>query len=262
MAKPLALNFSVPLRGILWNTLALPAKGILFLEMRDEARRRVAFSALQYKSGNFLWQDRSYTERWWVSLLAAGDDTLLLQRYNPDEPDMRSLVAVEAGTGQVRWARDEFSFEKISGARVHGHAGVENRTREALDLESGEIMDDNGEIDPKENKISGVVCPFLYRPGTPYFATVSEFLSTKFRHRPEGAVEYLEFNGKVVISYHIRTPDGLTNYLLVILTSGTPLLHVKMAEGTKGLGTDTFFVLSDCLFFVMNGELLLSYQLL
>lgn len=262
MAKPLAINFSAPFRGVLWNTLAVPAKNILFLEQREETRRLVTFSALDYSAGNFIWKDTSYAERWWLSLLTASDEILLLQQYNPDHPALRSLVAVDAGNGHLRWNREEFSFERLSGACVYGFAGAEVRNPVCLDLGSGNIVVDKPATNAEENKISGAVRPFLYTEGTPYFTTVRDFLSTKFDHRPEGGVEYLEFSGKVVISYHIRTRDGLTNYLLVILESGAVLLHEKIAEGLRGIGTDTFFVLSGCLFFVMNGELLLSYQLL
>lgn len=262
MADRLVLNFSVPFRGTLWNTLALPAKSIVFLELRDEGRRLVSFSGLHYDSGTFLWKDRSYSERWWLSLLTASDEILLLQRYHPDHPDLRSLTAVDTDSGELRWTREEFTFERMSRGRLYGFTGTEVRSPACLDLATGIIMDSKSITDSEDNKISGALRPFLYPEGTPYFTTVRDFLSTNFDHRPEGGVEYLEFNGKVVISYHIRNPDGLTNYLLVIRESGAILLHEKMADGLRGLGTDTFFVLSGCLFFVMNRELLLSYQLL
>lgn len=262
MADRLPLNFSVPFRGTLWNTLALPTKNIVFLELRDEERRLVSFSGLHYHSGTYLWKDRSYSERWWLSLLTASDEVLLLQRYHPDNPDLRSLIALHADSGEIRWSREEFTFERISGGRVYGFTGTEIRSPGSLDLVTGNLMADNSLTDDVKNEISGALRPFLYQERTPYFTTVRDFLSTNFDHHPEGGVEYLEFNGKVVISYHIKTPDGLTNYLLVIRESGPVLLHEKMAVGLRGLGTDTFFVLSGCLFFVMNGELLLSYQLL
>lgn len=262
MADRLALNFSLPFRGTLWNTLALPEKHTVFLELRDEERRLVSFSGLRYDSGTFLWQDRTYSERWWLSLLTASDGILLLQRYRPEHPHVKSLVAVDGGNGEFRWMRDELTFERISGGRLYGFAGAEARSPACLDLATGSPIRDKSHIESEDHKISGALRPFLYHEGTPYFITVHNYLSTNFDHRPEGGVEYLEFNGKVVISYHIRNQNGLTNYLLVISESGVVLLNEKIADGLRGLGTDTFFVLSECLFFVMNGELLLSYQLL
>lgn len=262
MVEGLEINFSAPFRGILWNTLALPAKRILFLELRDETRRIVRFSALRYDTGVFLWRDQSFTERWWLSLLTASDDVLLLQRFDPDHPALKSLVAVDADTGTQRWTHDAFTFERLSGGCVYGFTGPEQGSALCLELASGNVVAGGSDNDSDNNKISGAIRPFLYQVGTPYFNTVRDFLSVNFDHQPDGGVEYLEFGGKVVISYHIKDPGGLTNYLLVILESGDVSLHVKMAHGLRGLGTDTFFVLSGCLFFVMNGESLLSYQLL
>jgi peptidoglycan/LPS O-acetylase OafA/YrhL len=50
--------------------------------------------------------------------------------------------------------------------------------------------------------------------------------------------------------------------LLVVDESGNMLLQEKLDEQLKGLGVDTFFVLSGCLFFVRNKRHLLSYKIL
>jgi hypothetical protein len=262
LAERLVLRFSIPFKGILWNTAALPAKKILYMELRDEARRSVTFSALRYDSGRLLWKDRTMPERWWVTLLGASEETLLIQRYNPDNPEMKSLYALDAETGTLRWNREDFAFSKFHPGCLSGVTGDSERSPLVLDLKSGEIMSpvDVTEID--SHKISDPVRPFLYQEGTSYRATVSDYLSANFGHSPEGGVEYLEFGGKVVISYHIRARDGLTNYLLALDESGGILLQENMASGLTGLGTDTFFVLSGCLFFVRNREELLSYQLI
>lgn len=262
MADRLALNFSIRFEGTLWNTVALPEKHLVFLELRDEQRRLVSFSGLQYDSGNFLWKDRTYSERWWLGLLTAAEGVLLLQRFQPDHPQLKTLVAVDADTGDFRWVREEFHLERVSGGRIYGSAGSEMKREACLDLATGNFLTDKSSSEPEDRKISGALRPFLYHEGTPYFITVYNYLSTNFDHKPEGGVEYLEFDGKVVISYHIRNQNGLANYLLVIRESGAVLLNEKMADGLQGLGTDTFFILSGRLFFVMNGELLLSYQLI
>jgi hypothetical protein len=260
LKETLPLRFSVHFRGTLWNTVALPPQNLLFLELRDELKRRVAFSALRYDKGTFVWQDREIAEKWWIGLLTASGDTLLLQRFNPETPESRGLVAVNAGTGDELWTRDEFVVDRVDKGSVIGYSGS-GRDRLILDLESGREVDKKTDTESFDDKISGPFRPFRYEAGTPYFDTVRKFLTTRFNHSPEGSVEYLEFEGKVVISYHIRMPNGLANHLLVLRESGAVLLHTRIAEALKGLGTDTFFVLAGCLFFVRNGDEFLSYQL-
>lgn len=260
MKETLPHRFSVHFRGTLWNTVALASEKLLFLELRDESRRSVTFSALRYDRGAFAWQDRQIVENWWIGLLTAAGNTLLLQRFNPETPEARGLVAVDAGSGELLWTRDEFIMERAGMGWVSGFSGS-GRDRQTLDLLSGRAIDKNTATEFNDDKISVPVRPFRYETGTPYFDTVQKFLSTRFNHSPEGSVEYLEFEGKVVISYHVRMPDGLANHLLVLRESGTVLLHTRIAGALKGLGTDTFFVLAGCLFFVRNGDEFLSYQL-
>jgi hypothetical protein len=260
LKETLPLRFSVHFRGTLWNTVALSAQNILFLELRDELKRRVTFSALRYDRGVFTWQDREVAEKWWIGLLAASGNTLLLQRFNPETPESRGLVVVDAGTGEMLWTRDEFVVDRVGDGWVSGYSGS-GREGLVLDLASGRRIDKKSDTELVDDKISVPLRPFRYEAGTPYYDTVQKFLITRFNHSPEGSVEYLEFEGKVVISYHIRMPNGLANHLLVLRDSGAVLLHTRIAEALKGLGTDTFFVLAGCLFFVRNGDEFLSYQL-
>jgi hypothetical protein len=260
LKETLPLRFSVHFKGTLWNTVALTSENLLFLELRDEAKRSVKFSALRYDQGAFVWQDREIVEKWWIGLLAASGNTLLLQRFNPETPESRGLVAVDARTGDVLWTRDEFVMEHTGMGWVSGFSGS-GRDQLTFDLASGEVLHKKPDAESDEDKISIPVRPFRYETGTPYYNTVHQFLTTRFNHSPEGSVEYLEFGGKVVISYHVRMPDGLTNHLLVLRESGAVLLHTRIAGALKGLGTDTFFVLAGCLFFVRNGDEFLSYQL-
>lgn len=262
LAKRLVLNFSCSFNSVLWNTVALPDKRILFVENRDETRRKVTFSALRYDSGTFLWKDRELVEPWWAGLLAASADTLLMQRYNPDNPDKKALIAVDVETFKIQWTAEDFSFDRLLPGAVSGFFGMDDPELITLDLKSGQETASADLKESPDDEISGPVRPFHYQEGTSYRATVSDYLFRIFGHRPEGHIEYLEIGGKVVISYHIRDENNLTNYLLVIEESGKVMLNEKLGEGLTGLGTDTFFVLSGCLFFVRKKKELLSYQLL
>jgi Domain of unknown function (DUF4905) len=262
LAQRLVLNFSITFTGIVWNIVALPVRNILFVETRDEMRRKVDFSALQYDSGTFLWKDKQLPEPWWVGLLAASDRTLLVQRYNPDNPDKPTVIALDIETARIQWTKVDFTFHKLFPTYVSGFDGTDDHNLVSLDLKSGERVRPGMAKDLDEHEINAPLCPFQYQEGTPFLATVRDYLLRHFNHRPEGPAEYLEFGGKVVISYHIRTENGLANYLVVIGESGSLLLNEKMEEGSKGLGADTFFILSGCLFFVRNKKELLSYQLL
>ena len=105
----------------------------------------------------------------------------------------------------------------------------------------------------------GVVRPQQYLADNEYFATVKRFLERKFNLLPVTALEYLEHDSIIFVSFYIQE-DELANYLLIMSSDGQVLLQEKLDEHLKGIGLDTFFVFSGCVFFVKNKAELVSYQ--
>jgi len=263
LASSLELNFSYSFPGTIWRMVALPDEKILLLEVRDEASRQVNFSALHYSLKTFLWKDFQLDESWWSGLLAAYKSVFLLQNYtNQENPDATKLLALDVHSCKILWERDTFSFSNFSNENVLGTIGKDDPKLVLLDLFTGKVIDEDVKLDYTANKISEPVCPFQYQEGTEYNNTVSTFLSSRFSIKPEGTVEYLEHDGLIVISYYLREQDGLSNFLVVLNNEGKILHQDKIDEQLKGLGADTFFILSGCLFFVRNKRELLSYLIL
>lgn len=74
-------------------------------------------------------------------------------------------------------------------------------------------------------------------------------------------VEYLEFNDWIMVSAYVEESAKLANYLLVFRSTGALVLTLKLGENLAGLGSDTFFILSGCLFLVQNKTDLVAYRL-
>ena len=127
---------------------------------------------------------------------------------------------------------------------------------------TGEPAEPLLKLDNVKNEISDPIRPFQYQEGTTYYETVNKFIMEHHAHHTEGTIEYKEHEGLIFISYYRRENNGLVNYLLVFTESGERLLHEKIDEQLKGLGVDTFFILSGCLVFVRNKRELLSYQII
>ena len=87
------------------------------------------------------------------------------------------------------------------------------------------------------------------------------FLGQKLNLTPVVALEYLELDTFIFVSYYVAEGD-LVNYLLVLSADGKVLLHEKLDEHLKGIGLDTFFILSGCVIFVRNKRELVSYSLI
>ena len=77
---------------------------------------------------------------------------------------------------------------------------------------------------------------------------------------PVGSIEYLEFNSLIFISYHVQS-ETLANYLVVLNENGTEEFKTELGDHLKGIGFETFFILSGCLFFVRNKGELVSFRI-
>lgn len=260
MSGALLPIFSHSFSGIVWSTLAVEAENLLFVETRDDVNFQVRFSLFNYAQNAFVWKDVSFPESWWLSMLTARKDVLLLTRYvNKVNPDRKSLVAVDVATHTIRWQVDQFSFFDWNENEVLGYSTKEEFTQATIALAQGEIKTEVWQIDENVREPDRQRAEF-YAEGTPHFETVKKFVSQADFNITLG-VEYLEYGSWIITSIYIGQPGNLANYLLVFSNSGELALNVKLGEKLAGLGADTFFILSGCLFLVKNKTELVAYRL-
>lgn len=252
--------FSHSFSGMVWNTLAVEAENLLFIEVRDNVNFKVTFSLLDYARNEFCWKDVSLPESWWMSMTAAHQDVLLLTRYlNKGNPDRKSLIAFDVTTKTVRWEVEEFSFSDLNETHVLGYHTKDEFVEATVELATGRIFEQTWQPLERQNPPERER-PVFYAEGTPHFETVKKFVATTDFTIIKG-VEYLEWADWIVVSMYVDEAGNLANYLLVFNGTGELVLNVKLGEKLAGLGTDTFFILSGCLFLVKNKTELVAYRL-
>jgi len=253
------IKFSHHFSGAIWATLAVPDKDILIIEVRDEVKFQVQFSALDFLNNQFLWKGITLKESWWIGLTAANDTTVLFHTYaNKGNPDHKNLIALDIFTGNVRWEIVEFSFFDWDDSEIAGHLTKDELNQATVNIKTGELTEKGWTIKTANEK-AGPIRPVGYFEGTPYFESVKEFVQKRTDYHPTKGIEYLEWKDWIMVSMYIEESGSLANYLLVFGTDGEVLLEVKLGEKLPGLGTDTFFMLSGCLFLVKNKTELVAY---
>ena len=260
MASRLEFNFSQSFDGVIWGTFAIPQSHLLFLEVRQEDSHEVRFSAFDYGKNEFLWKDMLFKETWWIGLTAATPHVLLLHQYmGMENPDAKSLIAFHVHQKKILWQHDHFSFDCLDNDKIHGHFIKEGIKQAILDVNTGEILENVNPLNVNRENIVALK-PFQYVEGHPHFETVKSFLTRKMNIIPVFGVEYLEYSSFIFISYHVQE-ESLANYLVVITEDGAEVLCEKLGVQLKGLGLETFFILSGCLFFVRNKCALVSFRI-
>lgn len=261
MSRAPEFLFSHHLPGMIWNTVAVEEEQLLALEVRDDTTFTTTFSLLNYQRNVFLLENKSLPEPWWVSLAAANEQTVLINRFmnNGGNPDQKSLIAVDIQSGGIRWEVDSFSFFDWNKTEVLGYLTKGDPVQATVNLISGVLTEEDWEEGP-ESSPPERQRPAFYPEGSQHFDTIKEFLR-KADYLIVKGVEYLEFNDWIIMSGYVEESAKLANYLLVFDREGTLRLTVKLGENLAGLGTDTFFILSGCLFLVQNKTDLVAYRL-
>lgn len=252
-------KFSHVLDGVLWNTVVLPDENVLLLEVRDDARKQVTFSALHYGDDRFLWHGKVLEEPWWVALADAADGMVLFTLYiDTNNPDRKGMLAYTLADLQLLWWHNDFTLSQRQGDCLHGFSSGVGSKPLVLALHSGKEILAPSVAAPAAPDV--VLRPQQYGDGTEYFGMVAKFLREKLNLSVVLSLEYVEYSGKIFIAYYTQE-QSLVNHLTVWTDTGELLLQEKTGEHLKGIGQDTFFILSGCLFFVKNKHELISYFL-
>lgn len=234
-------------------------QNLLFLEVRIGDIFQVEFSALDYKTNQFIWKDWRMKESWWIGLTAANSQTLLLHTFvNKGNPDHKNLIACDIFSKVIRWEVGEFSFYDWNEQTIFGYRTKEDITPAQIHIESGEVRETQWEFIEEKSEVNSLR-PVQFLEGTQHFETIQRFAFQKLNKTILKGVEYIEFDNWIVVSIYIQESEGLANYLIVITKEGEIVLEEKLGEKLEGLGVDTFFILSGCLFFVKNRLELVAY---
>jgi hypothetical protein len=259
LTHSIVFNFSHVFDGAIWNTLVASGHHALIVEVRNSSKKQVMFSALNYLTQKFWWKDKLFDESWWIDLSAVADNIVFFTIYtDTTNPDKKSILACNLFDCKLIWWNNDFSLVSISNGQVLGVSSKFGTRNVALNLYTGVEGERSNSIVPQRED---VIRPQQYLAEHPYFDTVKTFLSQKFNLTPITALEYLEYNSLILVSCYVQENE-LVNYLFVMSVDGDLLLKEKLDEHLKGIGLDTFFIFSGCVFFVKNKVELVSYKII
>lgn len=181
----------------------------LFIELRNQEEKKVAFAAISLRDGSTLFNNLTTPERWLTGIEAAYDGVLLLHFYESDStPRHRGLLAIEAITGKQLWCNYAWAFDHLS---ARGPLVYDTRIQPGspflTDIRTG-IAKPNitGSIfEPLE---SNIVVPEMISSDMLPTGTLFEV--------PYGnLVHYLEYNNFRIVSLHTLDNGRLTQKLFI-----------------------------------------------
>lgn len=211
-------------------------------------------------------------QTWWQGLEDAHASMLLLHGYGDRKLGQhKGVKAYATEKGAMQWKQPELTFYGVAaeGLLAYETAAPENGFL-MLDTENGKLIRKG--LAQQEaaalvqqyapERYASCTYPVSYRTGETYFEDVRQFMYHTSGEEPVQAVEYAEFNQYIVISYYLQQTDNkLCNYLSVFDSDGNLLLKDCIGQGLTGLGSDTFIIFNQNLFFVQHKDILKVYTL-
>jgi len=220
-------RFSKQLPGIVWNMLLDQRNERLVLEVRQQDQKRVSFWVLDTISKKWLWEEVEFEESWWLNLHAISEDKIFLNYFtDKSNPDSKKIIEVDIAKMEVT---DELK----------------------------EVPSSNSEKLKPNNLL---ISPLHYTEGNPHFDTVKLFIKRIKNHDILKAVDYMEHDNKVYISYYIYHERKMDNFLLVVDENGCVIIDEKLGDNLNSVGLGTFFTYSNTLITVKNKTEILIYQ--
>jgi len=172
-------------------------------------------------------------------------------------------------THKRTWLWDEVTFEEQWWINLQSFAedtlqfiyyedgnSPEQKQYLTLDIYTQEVKEEV--IDEMDSVLQA---PIHYLEGTDHFSTVSKFMHQKLNISPVKAVDYLESQGQIAISYYLWQTDHLANFLLIMDLSGEEKSHLLLADDLQTIGIDTFFIVKSSLYTIRNKAELLIYDI-
>jgi len=233
----------------------------LIIETRDTEKKEVFFSCIDIITGNELFKDFQFEEKYWIGIEKIHDDIIFFHRFvKPDMPGHREIIAFAIDTQKILWQTNEFTFLFIYNDKLYASKELfEGNKFFILDYKTGETIN---ELDTDMNELNRLkniaeqetdyehyVFTEKFDERNPYIKDkVKKLITEKLTGKEySGNVEFAEVNDLILFNFHEKKePETLTNKFYVIeAISGETKYSDILNANTNAYAPDSFFCYKD-----------------
>jgi hypothetical protein len=242
--------------GIIWKVDTDEEGKLLVAECRDAARRKTSLCTIELSTQKVLYHQNQLPQPWWIALKAVKHGKVILQGYKESNtPDPKGVYVMDLYKGKLLWQDPEKLFYTFADAET---MLVLNQDSEWQKLNSGtgQLLETAAEpfaTSIVDSERTGAVYPLLYTEDNAHYKTIHDFIREYCGYTAVGPVEYLEHEGRIMLSlYYPTAPKQLTNVLIVMAEDETILLKETLSEASEGVGMASFFINKNNLIYIKN----------
>lgn len=241
--------FSHKIKGLIWKVQTNESKSLLSIESRNFDKKQVAFTVLNFETGEIHFNEKVFEESWNLNLAFTGEENLILNGYEQSEsPESKGLMSINIQTGDILWERYNLSMDSanLNGLKVYDpkinprryswieHLGGENIPEpEGIKLETATILF------PSANEQA--VLPDLISD----IEIIGEMFS-------------LSHQNSTILSFHEKVENKIQQRILVY--QGDRILHDNiLIKDIQKLQPESFFIQKNRLFYIRNKNEIVSF---
>ncbi|MDB5133517.1 MAG: hypothetical protein JWP37_120 [Mucilaginibacter sp.] len=232
-------------KSAIWRLEIDTISETIFIEIRDQADKKVYFSAISLQNGNVFFDELQTEERWLTGIEAAYDGVLLLHNYQSEAgPAHKGIIAIDGFTGNTLWNNYVNAFDHLSiNGPVIYDTRIQPRKLFLADIKSGLI---NRQFEPS---IDIELDNHIILPDT----ISAEFLrAIKPPVAPFGnTIHYLEHNNFRIVSLHSLETGTLQQHLYIM--DGMNIVYNDLLNSDiQKLQPESFLMHKDRLIYLKN----------
>jgi hypothetical protein len=244
----------------------------LVIEDRDTNTREAFFNCIEMNSGNRVFDNYQFSEKFWLGIEDIYKDIIFLYKYlKPDMPQHKGIIAFDINKKNIIWEQPDYCYLFIKDDKLFCYKQrFEGRIYFIADCYTGEIIEELGNDGEKirllkEENINQLdyeeyLFPEQFYDGKEMDAGLKDFLTAfKQENLILGGVEFLPYNGVLLLNTFEPNDEGsLKNIFRVVeIESGKVIFTEVLNKIANAAVPDSFFMKNNYIFLLVDKTKLL-----
>lgn len=237
------------INGLIWKIQTNENRALLSIESRNFDLKQVAFTVLNFESGEVYFKEKVFEECWKLNLAYTGEENLILNSYEQAEsPESKGIMSVNIRNGDVFWERYNLSLDYADANSLKVFdPKISPRRYNWMSHLSGETIAEPENIN--------LVSPNILYPQPENWAVPPSFISGI---EIIGEVFTLTYNAKQFVSFHEKADNKIQQRILVYQED--MILHDNiLIMDIQKLQPESFFIQKNHLFYIRNKNEIVSF---
>ena len=238
--------------GNIWKLKADPFYKNIWIETRDEMTLTTDYFIIHLESSSDQQIILDQPFSWWESIAFGIGNILIINRiedkHNPGKGTIRVIDTLD---GSEKWTAKEVIFDGVIKHSMLYHTGDKYQSQLKLDLAPWLVQN--------KSKPFSLLNPSIFPEEHPYHKTASDFLKSNCI-ACVGPVGYLEVDHHIIMSYHQRQNERLTQSL-IWMKQGQIMYHAVIDQKMSGYAQESFIIMGSYLIIVVDRKQLMIHLL-